>query len=107
MPHQPVLITRSMSIPSPRIAILLGTFQGEQFLARQLDSIQAQTYTHWALWASDDRSTDNTLSLLRTYQRKWGEDRLVISSGPHEGFRANFLSLACNSSIQADYFAYC
>jgi glycosyltransferase involved in cell wall biosynthesis len=54
----------------PDIAILLGTCQGERFLAAQLDSIAAQTHTHWRVWASDDHSTDGTLSVLDDYRRR-------------------------------------
>ena len=90
----------------PRVAIFMGTFQGERFLAQQLDSIEAQTYSRWAIWASDDRSTDGTVGILESYRTKWGADRLAIKSGPARGFRANFLSLACDPAIQADYFAF-
>lgn len=89
----------------PQLAILLCTFQGERFLAQQLDSIGAQTYADWALWASDDLSTDGTVSILESYRAKWGRDRLSIRPGPARGFRANFLALACDPAIQADYFA--
>ena len=92
---------------SSRLVILMGTFQGERFLARQLDSVETQTYSNWALWASDDRSTDGTVNILEAYRAKWGADRLFIKPGPGQGFRANFLSLACDPAIQADYFAFC
>jgi glycosyltransferase involved in cell wall biosynthesis len=91
----------------PSLAILLGTFQGQNFLARQLDTLAAQTYTDWALWVSDDRSSDGTLDILEAYRARWGNDKLVIRSGPAQGFRANFLALACNADIQADYYAFC
>jgi glycosyltransferase involved in cell wall biosynthesis len=90
----------------PGVAILMGTFQGEHFLALQLDSIKAQTYSDWALWASDDRSSDGTVGILESYRARWGTDRLYIKSGPAQGFRANFLSLACDPAIDADYFAF-
>lgn len=89
------------------VAILLGTLQGERFLAQQLDTIMAQTYTDWVMWVSDDGSTDGTVGILEAYRAKWGTDRLHIKSGPARGFRANFLSLACDPTIQADYFAFC
>ena len=90
----------------PRLAILLGTFQGESFLAQQLDSIKAQTFTDWALYASDDHSSDRTVAILESYRQAWEHDRLSIRHGPARGFRANFLSLACDSTIRADYFAF-
>ncbi len=71
-------------------------------------SIQAQTCPGWAIWAlSDDGSTDGTLGLLKTCQAGWQEGRLSIRAGPGRGFSANFLSLACDTAIDADYFAYC
>ncbi len=89
-----------------RVAILLCTFQAENFLADQLDSFAAQTHSSWALFASDDGSTDKTLTILQNYQEKWGDQKLLISNGPRKGFAANFLSLTCNNTIQADYYAY-
>jgi glycosyltransferase involved in cell wall biosynthesis len=90
----------------PRVAILMGTFHGERFLPQQLDSIKAQSFNDWALWASDDSANAATVDILKSYRQAWGEDRLSIRKGPASGFRANFLSLACDPSIRADYFAF-
>ena len=90
----------------PRLAILLGTYEGERFLAQQLESIRAQTFTDWVILASDDRSRDGTVAILESYRQAWGADRLFIRPGPARGFRSNFLSLACDASIQAEYFAF-
>lgn len=89
-----------------KVAILLCTYNGQDYLAEQLDSFAAQSYPDWKVWASDDSSKDNTRAILKDYQEKWGADRLVIQSGPAKGFVANFLSLTCNSSVHADYYAY-
>jgi glycosyltransferase involved in cell wall biosynthesis len=91
----------------PLVAILLCTFNGERFLSQQLDSLENQTHKHWKLIVSDDGSTDSTLEILKEYQSKWGSDKLVIRRGPQKGFCINFLSLACDSSINADYYAFC
>ena len=88
------------------VAILLCTFRGEHFLARQLNSFAAQTHDNWKVWASDDGSDDKTLALLAAYKEKWGDSRINISQGPRRGFVANFLSLTCNPTIQADHYAY-
>jgi glycosyltransferase involved in cell wall biosynthesis len=89
---------------SHKIAILLCTYQGERFLEKQLDSIYQQSHTNWILYVSDDGSRDQTLSLLKKYQQIWGEDKLIILSGPKKGFAANFLSLL-RLDIEADYFS--
>ena len=91
----------------PSVAILMGTFNGERFLAEQLDSLQAQTVTNWRLYVSDDGSTDATLDIIHSYQSIWGVDKIQCRVGPQNGFAQNFLSLACDTSIKADYFAFC
>lgn len=91
---------------SPKIAILLCTYQGQDYLPEQLESFTVQTHDNWQVWASDDSSKDATLTILRDYQQKWSSDRLIICHGPAKGFVANFLSLTCNTEIRADYYAY-
>ena len=90
----------------PKVAILLCTFQGEKFLSDQLDSIAAQTYGNWEVWASDDGSSDDTHQILLKYQARWGKERLSIHNGPREGFVTNFLSLVTHADIEADFYAY-
>lgn len=90
----------------PKVAILLCTYHGQHYLAEQLDSFAAQTHDNWEVWASDDGSEDDTHEILATYQQKWPAGRLSIHFGPAEGFVANFLSLTCKASIEADYYAY-
>lgn len=100
------LIKFEQNPPLPKVAILLCTYHGQQFLADQLDSLAAQTHSNWEVWASDDGSKDGTHAVLADHQNKWGKDRLSIHFGPAEGFVANFLSLTCNASIEADCYAY-
>ena len=88
------------------MAVLLCTYQGAAFLVQQLDSIETQTHTAWRVWASDDGSTDSTLTILDRYRARWGSDRLTILQGPRAGSAANFLSLTCLPDIEADCFAW-
>ncbi len=89
------------------VAILLCTYNGEKFLEEQLNSLEAQTYQNWVVIASDDGSSDNTLAILKKFQAKWPVGKLTIRNGPQQGFCRNFLSLACDSKIKADYYAFC
>jgi glycosyltransferase involved in cell wall biosynthesis len=94
------------SLSASRVAILLCTYRGQHYLAEQLDSFAAQSHDNWEVWASDDGSEDGTHSILKAYKNRWDAGRLSIHLGPAEGFAANFLSLTCNASIDADYYAY-
>ena len=89
----------------PRIVILLGTHQGERFLAEQLDSFAAQTHKNWYLRVSDDGSTDGTMHILRQYQRAW-PNRIEIAAGPCKGFARNYLSLLRGASRAAEFYAF-
>ena len=88
------------------VCILMGTYNGDAFLAEQLMSIENQSHTNWRLIISDDGSTDATLTIAKSFQDKWGSDRLEIRDGPQQGFCTNFLSLACDPNIKADFYAF-
>ena len=89
------------------VAILLCTYNGAKFLADQLNSLEGQTHQNWVVYALDDGSTDGTFQILRQYQSRWPEGKMIIDQGPQKGFCQNFLTLACNESIRADYYAFC
>ena len=90
----------------PRVCIFMGTYNGEKYLAEQLLSIENQTHKNWRVILSDDGSVDTTLTIAKGFQEKWGSDRLEIRQGPQQGFSKNFLSLACDRGVNADYYAF-
>ena len=49
---------------------MMATYNGEKYLKDQIKSLQNQTFKNWNLYISDDSSTDNTLKILRDYQKK-------------------------------------
>lgn len=85
----------------------MATYNGDVYLDQQLDSIEQQSFINWRLIVSDDGSTDQTIEILTRRQIKWGHEKLEIRRGRQQGFATNFLSLAIDPSIQADYFAFC
>jgi glycosyltransferase involved in cell wall biosynthesis len=88
------------------VAILLCTFNGARFLPAQLSSLANQTFSNWRLFVSDDGSTDETLAVVAQCKDRLGTAPVSTRSGPQQGFVRNFLSLACDTSITSDYFAY-
>lgn len=91
--------------PAGAVAILLCTYNGARFLPLQLASYEAQEFSDWRLFVSDDGSEDATLSLLGEFQKKHGAARVEIRPGPRRGFVANFLSLICDPAVKGSYYA--
>jgi len=89
----------------PKVAILMGVYNGQTYLKEQMESFLNQDMTDWTLWVSDDGSTDGTWNFLENYQSK-SDGRIHLVKGPKEGFVKNFLSLVCNPEIKALYYAY-
>ena len=52
------------------INILLSTYNGERFLAEQIQSIQKQTIKDWTLLIRDDGSTDRTPDIIREFVKQ-------------------------------------
>ena len=52
---------------SYKVAILLATYNGSEYIQAFLDSLLAQTYTDIELIVRDDGSTDDTLEILSHY----------------------------------------
>lgn len=52
----------------PTIAILMSTYNGEKYLAQQIDSIRKQSYKNWCLMIRDDGSSDDTVKIIEKYQ---------------------------------------
>lgn len=49
---------------SPRVSVLMPTFEQAAFIGRALDSLWAQTYADWELLIVDDGSRDDTAAAL-------------------------------------------
>ncbi|MDH0748956.1 glycosyltransferase family 2 protein [Pseudomonas sp. GD03842] len=88
------------------VAILMCTYNGASFLKEQLDSFEAQGFSNWTLYVSDDGSSDTTKAILTEYADRWGPHKLIIFDGPKKGFAQNFLSLIRRPDLTADYFAF-
>jgi glycosyltransferase involved in cell wall biosynthesis len=59
-----------MEDPSPKITILLATFNRSTLVGETLDSIIAQTYHNWECIIVDDHSKDNTEVVISSYLEK-------------------------------------
>lgn len=73
----------------PLVSVALATYNGDNFLEEQLDSLLSQTYQNIEIVISDDRSTDGTQSILQEYTQKDERVRWSINKN-QRGFISNF-----------------
>ncbi len=62
--------TPATSVASPRLSVALCTYNGARFLEPQLDSYLAQTRLPDELVVCDDGSTDGTLAMLASFEKR-------------------------------------
>lgn len=86
-------------------AILMCTYNGENYLPRQLRSFLKQSNRNWKLYISDDGSSDQTPKIISKFGARLRGNRVTLYHGPRSGFSQNFMSLLSNESIQAQYYA--
>lgn len=84
------------------VSIVMCTYNGEQFLREQLDSILAQTYPIHELIIQDDCSTDHTADIVREYARQYPFIRFYANIS-NLGFNRNFQDAL--SKAEGDYIA--
>jgi len=88
------------------IDILLAAYNGEKYIAEQVDSILNQTNKDWFLYIKDDCSTDNTLRIISEYENKYSDKIKVIKSDkPSGSAKDNFFSMFQYS--KNDYMMTC
>ena len=89
LPPQSAL--RPAPADSPKVSVLLPTYNRAHVLRRAIDSIRAQTLEDWELIVVDDGSTDETQALMRHYCAK--DSRIHYVRQPHFGAPARGLNL--------------
>ncbi|MFV0555717.1 MAG: glycosyltransferase family 2 protein [Lactovum sp.] len=88
-----------------KVNICLSTYNGEDFLSEQIESIQAQSFQDWRLLIRDDASTDKTREIIQDFEALdsrvcWinkGEDKNI-------GFVASFFELVHYE--EADFYFF-
>lgn len=88
-----------------KVDILLSTYNGEQFLEEQLQSLFQQTFTDWKLIVRDDGSSDKTLDILSKYSQKPNYNIKVLPSRENLGSTLSFAKLLENSD--SEYIMLC
>lgn len=88
------------------VEILMAAYNGEKYVAQQIESILSQSYGNFNLLISDDFSTDSTFDILLDYERKHPDVICVTRAERRFGnARDHFFSLMKKST--ADYLFFC
>lgn len=78
----------------PRLAILLSTYNGEEFLGEQLDSILDQSVKDIVIVVRDDGSSDETTAVLARYEKNYSEKFCLLPSDDQSlGAKGSFACL--------------
>ncbi len=89
------------------VLVLLSTFNGENYLREQLDSILQQDGVHVHLIVRDDGSTDGSCDILKEYAGKY--PNIIWETKENVGFVKSFSVLvekALSYPIPVDYYAF-
>ncbi len=91
----------------PKVMVIMSTYNGEQYLREQIDSILAQEKVDVYLHISDDCSKDTTVEIVKEYQTKHKNITLHINE-TNKNFTYNFLDalFRYKDSHEYDYYAF-
>lgn len=78
----------------PTVDILLASFNGENFIAEQIETILHQSYPNIRLIIGDDESFDGTEAIIRKYAEKYPDKILPVFFEENVGVSQNFSRLA-------------
>lgn len=88
------------------VIILLSTYNGSDFIEKQLDSILTQTFKNFKIIIRDDGSTDNTYEILINYHLKYPDKIFLIEDGlGNLGSRRSFMKLL--EIADTEYIMFC
>ena len=88
-----------------RVLVLMATYNGQEHLAEQLDSILSQEGVEVFVRVSDDCSTDSTFRILETYASEHDNIEIIYNS-THQGKTRTIMQLVYDAPVEEfDYIA--
>jgi len=88
----------------PKIAVLLSSYNGAQFIREQIESILRQVGVDLHLYIRDDGSSDNTTAILMEYEANW--PNISVKTGQNIGVFKSFMTLLQMTGNDYDFFAF-
>lgn len=65
------------NISNPKISVLMSAYNAEKYVGDAIESILNQTYTNFEFIIVDDKSTDNTLNIIKQFSAKDKRIRII------------------------------
>lgn len=100
-----------MIITDKTVAIMMATYNGERYVGEQIESILAQTYKDWVLFIKDDGSLDETVEIIRYYEKMYPRKIKFINESELSSGNAknNFagLHMYVTRMQKFSYFMFC
>lgn len=88
-----------------RIDIVMATYNGAAYISQQIRSLQNQTIKDWRLLIHDDRSTDDTISIIEAFAQEDNRIRLIEDGKCLHNSGLNFMHALSYST--APYSIFC
>lgn len=89
-----------------KVLVLLAAYNGEQFIAQQLQTILNQTHKPCKILINIDLSTDKTVAIVEDYATKFSEIEILGFNQRFGSAAANFIHLLLNADLSnIDYIA--
>ncbi len=89
---------------TPKVNIVLATYNGEKHVKNQIDSILAQDYANFHLYIRDDGSKDHTVKILKDYET--ADPRVhVLETKENLGVPDSFYEIL-RQCDDGDYYAF-
>ena len=87
-----------------KVLILMSTYNGEEKIIKQVDSILNQINVNVEILIRDDGSDNKTLEILRAVEHK--DARVRVQYANNIGWKRSFLDLVYSCPLDYDYFGF-
>lgn len=93
------------TVEKGKIAILLATYNGEQYLSELLESLTKQSFQNFSCFIHDDGSKDETIKIIEDYCKRYPQKFVWVEGNSTGGAKSNFMYLM--NRVQAEYYMFC
>lgn len=62
---------------NPLVSVITPAYNAERFIGETIESVLKQTYKNWEMIIVDDKSTDNTVNIVKSYAERDSRIKLI------------------------------